>query len=144
MYKAVPASCSVVVVKPMRILSSVMKRRIPAVAIAAFAVVAVSMLLSSGFVSAAGIKIVRGYTKDNAGRPLQGTNVVLEVRTPADALRYSESYTSDSTGFYSFTLDSFVGQWADGDTFKIIATYSGNQKVVSEVCLLYTSPSPRD
>lgn len=117
--------------KPMRILSSVIKRRMPAVAIAVFAVVAVSMLLSSGFVSADGAKVIRGYTKDNAGRPLQGTNVVLEVRTPANALWYTESYTSDEIGFYSFTLG--MGQWNDGDTFKIIATYSGNQKIVSEV-----------
>jgi hypothetical protein len=133
MYKAVPASCTVVVVNPIRILSSVMKRRIPAVAIAVFAVVAVSMLLSSGFVSADGAKVIRGYTKDNAGRPLQGTDVVLEVRTPGDVLRYTDSYTSTSIGFYSFTLVSTEGQWADGDTFKIIATYSGNQKILSEV-----------
>lgn len=119
--------------KPMRISSSILKGRIPAVAIAVVAVLAVAMLLSSGFASAAGIKIIRGYTKDNAGRPMQGTNVVLEVRTPADALRYTESYTSDSNGFYSFTLDSFTGQWSDGDTFKIIATYSGNQRIVSQL-----------
>ena len=77
MYKAVPASFTVVVVKSMKIISSVMKRRIPAVAIAAFAVVAVAMLLSSGFVSAAGPKVIRGYIKDNAANPLQGATVVL-------------------------------------------------------------------
>jgi hypothetical protein len=133
LYKAAPASSTVVVVKPMRIISSILKRRIPAVAIAAFAFVAVAMLLSSGFASAAGIKIIRGYTKDSAGNPLEGTNVVLEVRTPLNALRYTESNTSDETGFYSFTLNSFVGQWADGDTFKIILTYSGNQENRSAV-----------
>jgi hypothetical protein len=131
MYKAVPASFTVVVVKPMRILSSVLKRRVPAVAIAVFAVVAVAMLLSSGYVSAAGPKVIRGYIKDNAANPLEGASVVLEVRTPLDVLRYTESTTSDETGFYSFILDTLFGQWADGDTFKIIATYSGNQKTES-------------
>lgn len=133
MYKAVPVSCAVVVVKSMRIISSIMKRRIPAVALAVFAVVAVAMVLSSGFASAAGVKVIRGYTKDNAGHPLQGTNVVIEVRTPADALRFTDSTTTDVNGFYSFTLSSIDGNWNDGDTFKIIATYSGNQRIVSEV-----------
>jgi hypothetical protein len=131
MYKAVPASFTVVVVKPMRILSSILKRRIPAVAIAAFAVVAVAMLLSSGFVSAAGPKVIRGYTKDNAANPLEGTSVVIEVWTPALVLRHTESTTTDENGFYSFTMSSFDGDWNDGDTFKIIATYSGNQKTES-------------
>jgi hypothetical protein len=133
MYKAVPAWCTVVVVKPMRILSRILNGRIPAVAVAVLAVVAVAMILSSGYASAAGVKVIRGYTKDNAGRPLQGTSVVLQVRTPADALRFTDSTTSDVNGFYSFTLSSIDGNWNDGDTFKIIATYSGNQKIVSEV-----------
>jgi hypothetical protein len=120
-------------VKPMRILSSMMKGRIPAVAVAVFAFVAVAMLLSSGLASAAGPKVVRGYTKDSAARPLVGTTVVLEVRTPADALRYTDSMLTDTNGFYSFTLSSFDGQWNDGDTFKIIATYSGNQKTESQL-----------
>jgi hypothetical protein len=110
-----------------------MKGRIPAVAITVFAVAAVAMLLASGFVSAAGPKIVRGYTKDSAGRPMEGTNVILEVRTPLDALRFTDSMSSDVNGFYSFTLSSFDGDWSDGDTFKIIATYSGNEKIESQV-----------
>jgi len=122
-------------VKPMRILSSVLKGRIPAVAITVFAVAVVVMMLASGFVSAAGPKVIRGYTKDSAGRPLQGTDVVLEVWTPVPALRYTESTTTDVNGFYSFTLSTFTipPQWNDGDTFKIIATYSGNQKIESQV-----------
>ena len=132
MYKAVPASCTVVVVKPMRILSSVMKRRIPAVAIAVFAVVAVSMLLSSGFASAEGPKVIRGYIEDSVG-PLEGANVVLEVWTPLDVLRFTDSYTSDSIGFYSFTLSSIDGDWHDGDTFNVIATYKGHQMNESQL-----------
>jgi hypothetical protein len=131
MYKAVPASFMVVVVKPMRTLSSVLKRRVPAVAIAAIAVVAVAMLLSSGYASAAGPKSIRGYTYDNAGRPLQGTDVVLEVWTPLNTLRFTDSTTTDVTGFYSFLLNSFDGDWSDGDTFTIIATYSGVQRTGS-------------
>lgn len=117
--------------RPMRILSSVLKGRIPAVAIAVFAVAAVAMLLASGFVSAAGPKVIRGYTKDSAARPMEGTSVVLEVRTPLDALRFTDSTLTDENGFYSFTLSSFDGDWDDGDTFKIIATYSGNERTES-------------
>jgi hypothetical protein len=110
-----------------------MKGRIPAVAITVFAVAAVAMLLASGFASAAGPKVIRGYTKDSAGRPMEETSVVLEVWTPLNALRFTDSTTSDGNGFYSFTLSSFDGDWDDGDTFKIIATYSGNQKIESQV-----------
>jgi hypothetical protein len=118
----------VVVVKPMRIMSSFLKGRIPAAAIAVFAVAAVVMLLASGFVSAAGPKVIRGYTKDSVGRVLEGTSVVLEVWTPAPSvLRFTDSMLSDENGFYSFTLSSFDGDWDDGDTFTIIATYGGNQ-----------------
>jgi hypothetical protein len=119
------------VVKPMKILSSVLKRRIPAVAVAVFAFAAVAMVLSSGLVSAAGPKVIRGYTWDNAARPLEGTDVVIEVWTPLSVLRHTESTTTDETGFYSFTMSSFDGDWSDGDTFKIIATYSGNQRTES-------------
>ena len=117
--------------KPMRILSGVLKGRIPAVAIALCVVAAVAMLLSSGYVSAAGPKVIRGYTWDNAARPLEGTSVVVEVRDASEVLRHTESTTTDETGFYSFTMSSFDGDWADGDTFNIIATYSGNQKTES-------------
>jgi hypothetical protein len=110
-----------------------MKGRIPAVAITVFAVAAVAMLLASGFVSAAGPKLIRGYTKDSAGRPMEGTSVVLEVRTPLAALRFTDSMLSDENGFYSFTLSSFDGDWDDGDTFWIIATYSGNERTLSEL-----------
>jgi hypothetical protein len=112
-------------------MSRVLKRRTSAAAIAVFAVAAVVMLLSSGYVSAAGPKVIRGYTTDSADRPLEGTNVVVEVWTPLNVLRHTESMSTDENGFYSFTMSSFDGDWSDGDTFKIIATYSGNQKTES-------------
>ena len=110
-----------------------MNGRIPAATMAVFAVAAVAVLLMSGFASAAGPKVIRGYTTDSADRPLEGTDVVLEVWTPLNTLRHTESIPSDENGFYSFTLSSFDGDWNDGDTFKIIATYSGNQKTESEL-----------
>jgi hypothetical protein len=137
-YKAATASCKVVVVKPMSIVSSVSKGRIPALAIAVFVVAAVAMLLLSGSASAEGFKFVQGVIEDSAGNPLEGATVVIEVRDPLNApsgpTRYTDSVTSDEDGFYFFILSGFGPvEWQIGDTIKIIATWSGNQKDESAI-----------
>ena len=99
-----------------------------------FAVIAVvALLLSSSAVSAAGVKIIRGYAKDSAGRILDGANIVLKVWTPSHTLRFTDSFVADETGFYSFTLASMDNEFQDGDTFEVISNYNGAQHNASKV-----------
>lgn len=62
---------------------------------------------------------VIGYVYDNAGTPLEGADILVEVRAGSFPTR---SATTDEDGFYLVDFD--LADWQIGDTVRTTATYN--------------------
>jgi len=71
-------------------------------------------------------KTVRGYIWDDAGRPMEGASVTVEIRNPDNSVQSTDMDTSDSTGFYSVMFEN--NEWDAGDTINVTATWDSNQE----------------
>jgi len=72
---------------------------------------------------------VRGYIRDNAGNPLEGASITVNIRyapPPGGTIRSTLYDTSDSTGFYSVSFA--YTEWDVGDIIEVIATWHGHQE----------------
>ena len=90
--------------------------------------VALTMLLSLSWSQTSGK--VRGTVSSADGQPLVGANVVIDGT--------SKGAATDGDGGYTI-----LG--VNAGTYNVTVSYIGYQSnTQSNVCLLYTSPSPRD
>lgn len=96
---------------------------------AAVILMAAMTVLSESSSAATGPKVVRGYAKDNAGRPIAGANITINIRygpPPDGPIRATLYDTSGSNGFYSANFSSF--QWDVGNIIEVISTWHGVQE----------------
>lgn len=112
-------------------LNSIVPRRLPIVVLSLVVVLVVAMMFSASFASAGpGPKAVRGYVWDNAGRPLNGAHVLVEILVDSTTtVRTSDTYDTGADGFYSVLFGNF--DWELGDTIRVTATYNSNQRTNS-------------
>lgn len=85
--------------------------------------------LSESSSAALAPKVVRGYVKDNAGHPVAGANITVNIRygpPPTGTIRSTLYDTSKSDGFYSTNFSNF--QWDVGNIIEVISTWHGAQE----------------
>jgi hypothetical protein len=100
------------------------------VAVLTLAVLAASFF-SAGVQRAYTNKTVFGIVHDQAGNPLPGANVTVEIWGgfwPDQAFfRISNSTVTNGQGYYEVTFSS--NYWDPHNTIKVIATYDSDQKI---------------
>ena len=93
------------------------------------AVMLTAILASSSQTSAGdGVKVVRGWVWDNAGRNVTDASVVVTIwedETKTNQ-RSTDSEQTDENGFYS--LQFGPSDWYVGDYIEVVCTYNGNQE----------------
>ena len=69
-------------------------------------------------------KLVYGYVWDQAGTPLVGAEVTVNMLRPDDSVRSTETDTTLSEGDYMVSFDPAT--WMIGDRVQVISSYMGN------------------
>ena len=88
------------------------------------ALVFVSLMSMSGPAAAGPLNLtVYGWVYDSGGLPIEGADIVVEVRAGTFP---SEASTTDSDGFYQVEFD--LADWNVGDTVRTTATYNAQQE----------------
>jgi hypothetical protein len=93
------------------------------------AIVILTAILASSYQTSAGdgVKVVRGWVWDNAGRNVTDASVVVTVWEDDTKTnqRSTDSELTDADGFYS--LQFGPSDWYVGDYIEVVCTYEGDQ-----------------